>query len=280
MARARGLCSGPAKETLTWIGNPMKRTLTTIAVVVALGIAGSHAQQAPRTQLVIVVDGLRPDYVTLEVMPRLFRLGQRGVVFNAHHSVFPTVTRVNASSFVTGAYPETHGLLGNIIFIPKANATKGLDTGERTNLEAVERAEGTLLTAPTLSEILKPEGKTLLAVSSGSSGSAYLLNHTLATGGIVFGLYGFAFIGGWVEQFGALLQNDTAIKVGIITSLIIPSESLWRRAAFEMQAPITGSFGSPFTTTSVPSLLMIGYAVLYLCFTLILAIRIFQKRDL
>jgi len=102
----------------------------------------------------------------------------------------------------------------------------------------------------------------------------------LATGGIVFGLYGLAFIGGWVEQFGALLQNDTAIKVGIITSLIIPSESLWRRAAFEMQAPITGSFGSPFTTTSVPSLLMIGYAVFYLCFTLILAIRIFQKRDL
>lgn len=102
----------------------------------------------------------------------------------------------------------------------------------------------------------------------------------LATGGIVFGLYGLAFIGGWVEQFGALLQNDTAIKVGIITSLIIPSESLWRRAAFEMQAPITGSFGSPFTTTSVPSPLMIGYAVLYLCFTLILAIRIFQKRDL
>jgi len=102
----------------------------------------------------------------------------------------------------------------------------------------------------------------------------------LATGGIVFGLYGLAFIGGWVEQFGAILQNDTAIKVGITTSLIIPSESLWRRAAFEMQTPLTGTFGSPFTTTSVPSLLMIGYTVLYLCFTLVLAIRIFQKRDL
>jgi len=102
----------------------------------------------------------------------------------------------------------------------------------------------------------------------------------LATGGIVFGLYGLAFIGGWVEQFGAILQNDTAIKVGITTSLIIPSESLWRRAAFEMQTPLTGTFGSPFTTTSVPSPLMIGYAVLYLCFTLILAIHIFQNRDL
>ena len=163
----------------------MRRMLAALTVVVAL-VAGSRAQQAPaHTQLVIVVDGLRPDYVTPEVMPRLFRLGQRGIVFRAHHSVFPTVTRVNASSFVTGAYPETHGLMGNNIYIPKANATKGLDTGERANLEAVERAEGTLLTAPTLSEILKPAGKKLLAVSSGSSGSAYLLNHTVATGGII-----------------------------------------------------------------------------------------------
>ena len=102
----------------------------------------------------------------------------------------------------------------------------------------------------------------------------------LATGGIVFGLYGFAFIGGWVEQFGTLLQNDTAIKVGIITSLIIPSESLWRRAAFEMQAPISGTFGSPFTSTSVPSLLMIGYAFVYLIVVLFIAVRIFQSRDL
>jgi arylsulfatase A-like enzyme len=164
----------------------MGRTLAAVTAALALGAAGSRAQQPPpRTHLVIVVDGLRPDYVTPEVMPRLFRLGQRGTSFRAHHSVFPTVTRVNASSFVTGAYPETHGLMGNIIYIPRADATKGLDTGERANLEAVERAEGALLTAPTLSEMLKPAGKTLLAVSSGSSGSAYLLNHTVATGGIV-----------------------------------------------------------------------------------------------
>ena len=102
----------------------------------------------------------------------------------------------------------------------------------------------------------------------------------LATGGIVFGLYGLAFIGGWVEQFGALLQNDTAIKVGITTSLIIPSESLWRRAAFEMQTPLTGTFGSPFTTSSVPSPLMMGYTFLYLIVVLVIAVRIFQNRDL
>ena len=102
----------------------------------------------------------------------------------------------------------------------------------------------------------------------------------LATGGIVFGLYGLSFIGGWVEQIGAMLQNDTAVKVGIITSLLIPSESLWRRATFEMQAPLTGAFGSPFTSASAPSVLMVVYAIFYLVVVLISAIRIFQRRDL
>lgn len=102
----------------------------------------------------------------------------------------------------------------------------------------------------------------------------------LATGGVVFGLYGIAFIGGWVEQIGAIFQNDTAVKIGIITSLIIPSEALWRRAAFEMQTPLVGTFDSPFTTTSVPSPLMMGYALLYLIVVLAIAVRIFQSRDL
>jgi Cu-processing system permease protein len=103
----------------------------------------------------------------------------------------------------------------------------------------------------------------------------------LATGGVVFGLYGLSFIGGWVEQIGATLQNTTAIQVGIVTSLIIPSEALWRRAAFEMQSPFSAALGfSPFGTTSAPSPLMIGYAVIYLALTLMAAVSIFKHRDL
>ena len=103
----------------------------------------------------------------------------------------------------------------------------------------------------------------------------------LATGGVVFGLYGLSFIGGWVEQIGAVIKNDTAVQVGIVTSLIIPSEALWRRAAFEMQSPLSTVLGvSPFGTTSVPSLLMIGYAVVYLVLTLMTAVSIFKHRDL
>jgi ABC-type transport system involved in multi-copper enzyme maturation permease subunit len=107
---------------------------------------------------------------------------------------------------------------------------------------------------------------------------------TLATGGIIFGLYGLAFIGGWVEQFGSFLQNTTAIDVGIISSLLIPSEALWRRAAYEMTpsiAQVLGvSFSGPFLTLSVPSELMIGYAVLYLIAAFGIGVWQFSRRDL
>jgi ABC-type transport system involved in multi-copper enzyme maturation permease subunit len=104
----------------------------------------------------------------------------------------------------------------------------------------------------------------------------------LATGGTVFGLYGLAFIGGWVEQFGAALQNKTAVEVGIISSLIFPSEALWKRAAYEISSPLLGAVASftPFTASNPPSAVMMVYAVLYLLVTLWLATRWFKQRDL
>lgn len=117
---------------------------------------------------------------------------------------------------------------------------------------------------------------------------------TLATGGVVFGLYGLAFIGGWVEQFGSLVTAlgpglsgqgqeaaQAAVNVGIVSSLIFPSEALWKRAAFEMTSPLLRSLGfSPFSAPSVPSLAMVIYAGLYLMVTLVIAVRQFSQRDL
>ncbi|MBI5035232.1 MAG: ABC transporter permease subunit [Chloroflexi bacterium] len=107
---------------------------------------------------------------------------------------------------------------------------------------------------------------------------------TLATGGVIFGMYGIAFIGGWVEQFGALLQNQGAVNIGIVSSLLIPSEALWRRAAYEMTpsiAQVVGiSFSGPMFNASVPSQTMIVYAMGYLVVAFTIAVRIFSKRDL
>jgi Cu-processing system permease protein len=112
-----------------------------------------------------------------------------------------------------------------------------------------------------------------LAFSSAISG--------LATGGVVFGLYGLAFIGGWIEQFGSILHSSTAVKIGIVTSLIIPSEALWRRASYEMQSPLSQAFGvTPFSAISIPSALMVVYAIFYVGVTLAITVSNFKQRDL
>jgi Cu-processing system permease protein len=104
---------------------------------------------------------------------------------------------------------------------------------------------------------------------------------TLANGVLVFGMFGIAFVGGWIEQIGSFIQNQTAINVGIISSLLIPSEALWKRAAFEMQSPIVSALGfSPFTSASMPSTLMVIYGILYAMMALLLAILLFNRRDL
>lgn len=103
----------------------------------------------------------------------------------------------------------------------------------------------------------------------------------LATGGLVFGLYGLAFIGGWIEQIGAIFRNQTAVQVGIVSSLIIPTEALWRRAIYMMQTPLSSALQmTPFSTLSVPSVLMVVYAFIYLLAMLWLAISTFQRRDM
>ena len=54
--------------------------------------------------LVFVIDGLRPDSITASETPTLFRLKNEGVTFENSHSIFPTVTRVNASSITCRRY--------------------------------------------------------------------------------------------------------------------------------------------------------------------------------
>ena len=95
------------------------------------------------------------------------------------------MTRVNASSISTGAYPETHGLLGNTVFFPKVDPAKFLDTADRNSLVKVAEVEGRLLTARTLGESLQAAGRKMLVVSSGSTGSAFLNNHMVSGGAIL-----------------------------------------------------------------------------------------------
>jgi Cu-processing system permease protein len=104
---------------------------------------------------------------------------------------------------------------------------------------------------------------------------------TLAAGGTIFGLYGLAFIGGWVERIGNVLNNQTAVNVGIVSSLLMPAEAMWNLASNQMTSPAMRLMGaSPFTFSSVPSPLMVVYTLVFLGAFLFFAIRSFATRDL
>lgn len=103
---------------------------------------------------------------------------------------------------------------------------------------------------------------------------------TLTNGVVLFMLYGLAFIGAWVEQIGALMQSHAAVNIGIVTSLLMPVEALWRRAAYLMQPTVLNSIPSPFGGTSPPSQAMVLYAAAYAALALGLALLSFQRRDL
>ncbi|HUI43808.1 MAG TPA: ABC transporter permease [Terriglobia bacterium] len=104
---------------------------------------------------------------------------------------------------------------------------------------------------------------------------------TLTNGVLALGLHGIAFLGGWIEQIGATLHSPRTVTLGIVSSVIMPSESLWRRATFEMQSPIASTLHvSPFLNASVPSRAMVVYGGIYLLAALLMAVRRFGRRDL
>jgi Cu-processing system permease protein len=104
---------------------------------------------------------------------------------------------------------------------------------------------------------------------------------TVTNGVVVFGLYGVAFLGGWMEQIGTFAGNETARTVGTIASLIMPSESMWQLAAYHLQPPIVRSLGAgPFSYGAVPTPAMVWWAVGYVVVVLAVGLRTFAKRPL
>lgn len=131
--------------------------------------------------LIVFFDGLRPDYITADGMPNLYAFSKTASIGKSHHSVFPSVTRVNATSYATGAYPGTHGLLGNSVYFPAIDPLKAINTGEANELLKInQKLNGHLLTAISLGEVLKQYHKEMMVFSSGTTGQALMQNHSIS----------------------------------------------------------------------------------------------------
>ncbi|MBI1874748.1 MAG: ABC transporter permease [Acidobacteria bacterium] len=109
---------------------------------------------------------------------------------------------------------------------------------------------------------------------------------TVTNGLVAFGVFGMAFIGGWVEQIGEIITDNPATRqavrdVGTVASLISPTDSLWRLAAYHMLPTIARDLSlTPFTQIFPPSNAVVVWAAGYVLVVLAIALRQFQRRAL
>lgn len=109
------------------------------------------------------------------------------------------------------------------------------------------------------------------------------LMSTLATGIAAFMLFTVAIIGGFLEQIGAMLGNAAMINIGVVSSLLMPCDAIYRMAVAHTGGMLGSGFivnFGPFGTASTPSIWMLLYALIYIAALLSLAIHYFQNRDL
>lgn len=140
----------------------------------------------PNKVIIFVWDGLRPDSVTKTLTPHLANFRKNGVNFIDNHSMFPTFTMMNASSFSTGNYVAAHGFYGNTLYQPgpqgKDSAGKNLDFNQPIYVEdyrvvnaLTSYYDGDLFLVRSLFQVAQQAGLTTAAV--GKTGAAFIQDY-------------------------------------------------------------------------------------------------------
>lgn len=107
---------------------------------------------------------------------------------------------------------------------------------------------------------------------------------TLANGIACFMLYAVGVVGGMLEQIGTLLNSQVLVNIGIVSSLLMPADSVYRKIVFNLLSAPGASMSylvlGPFGSNSEPSIWMMVYTGLYIVFFLAMASRIFSRKDI
>jgi len=109
------------KGPVSWrflIGFAMKSVLLAVTLLgFFTAAAGAKESSPPHNIVIFVADGLRYGSVEPGNMPNMARLKREGVDFTNSHSLYPTVTTVNASAIATGHGIGDTGDFGNTLYV-------------------------------------------------------------------------------------------------------------------------------------------------------------------
>jgi arylsulfatase A-like enzyme len=134
--------------------------LTLIAVfsLDAIELA-ADALRSDRHVVVVVWDGMRPDFVSEETTPTLWKLAQEGVTFRNHHPVYPSATMVNGTAMVTGVYPGKNGVIANYEYRPEIDRSKSINVESPAAVNrGDELSAGKYIAVPTVTELVRRAG--------------------------------------------------------------------------------------------------------------------------
>lgn len=95
----------------------MRIPIVLAAVLLLAAPTAATAAPRPHNVIIFVSDGLRSNVVTAETAPELEAARREGVDFRNSHSLYPTLTTVNAASIATGHGVGDTGDFANTIWI-------------------------------------------------------------------------------------------------------------------------------------------------------------------
>jgi arylsulfatase A-like enzyme len=143
----------------------MRRIISLLFLIVFSSAAAIVPAKPERHVVVVVWDGMRPDFVTEQNTPTLWKLAREGITFRNHHAVFPSATMVNGTAIVTGIYPGKNGIIANHVYRPDIDPHHSIDV----ELPAVvkkgdEVSGGKYILVPTIAELVQHAGgRTVIA---------------------------------------------------------------------------------------------------------------------
>ena len=123
--------------------------------------------------IMVVFDGLQPSQVSEELTPNIHGVASKGCFFEDHHCVFPSVTRANVATLMTGTHPGVHGLLGNNFIDVTYDPTRVI-SASNTEFDHMNKYDHEILNAKTMYQILQEFNMSYMAIGVGTTGNAYL----------------------------------------------------------------------------------------------------------
>jgi len=141
---------------------PKYRTSIAILALVfslhALGFAAG-SPRPDRHVVVVVWDGMRPDFVSEETTPTLWKLAREAVTFRNHHSVYPSATMVSGTAIVTGVYPGKNGVIANYEYRPEIDRRRSINVESPAAVsKGDELSGGKYISVPTITELVQRAG--------------------------------------------------------------------------------------------------------------------------